>query len=134
MHLWCHHLHPSPAGRRATTSGSNGSDSPDSPLGRRRVQTTVRAELTSHQYKVRRSRINPSSSSAQLFKGSCHYRGVILMMHTTLSIPIFSLSPCLPHIHSIPPLTQIKSFVCMHGLEEILEIQLHILPVVLSTS
>ena len=33
-----------------------------------------------------------------------------------------------------PPLTQIKSFLCVHGIEYIFEIQLHILPVVLSTS
>ena len=40
------------SGRRAPGGGEENTDSPDSPLGRRRVQTTVRAELTSHQYKV----------------------------------------------------------------------------------
>ena len=39
--------------RRVTSPGSMDLlDSGDSPLGRRRVQTSVRAELTSHQYKV----------------------------------------------------------------------------------
>lgn len=52
MELWISVFSCCVPGRRVGTSGSTGSDSPDSPLGTRRVQTTVRAELTSHQYKV----------------------------------------------------------------------------------
>ena len=52
MVLWMSVFSCCAPGRRMGTSGSTGSDSPDSPLGTRRVQTTVRAELTSHQYKV----------------------------------------------------------------------------------
>ena len=83
-------------GRRVATSGSTGSDSPDSPLGTRRVQTTVRAELTSHQYKVWLPLVECSSSQTTLTLSLsfcpcfCHC--------TSVSVP---LSLC-PHLYPCP--------------------------------
>ena len=92
-------------GRRVATSGSTGSDSPDSPLGTRRVQTTVRAELTSHQYKVWLPLVECSSSQTTLTLSLsfcpcfCHCASVSVHVHLSLSLSLYPSVPISVHVH-----------------------------------